>query len=676
MGVMNERASRPPDVEELLAHAEFVRGLAGALVADPARADDLAQEAFAVALATPPAHAGNLRAWFARLLRNLRRTSARADARRAARERGSGRRRVAPAAADVAAELEVQKRIVQAVLDLDEPFRTVIVLRFFRGLTPTEIGPMTGVPAKTVSSRIARALARLRNRLDRDHGGRRDVWRASLLPLIAARPAKAGLLLVTGGALVSGKLLAAVAAAAILVAAVAVGPSLLSSPETTPTPQPGVSAGTVPASAAAEPVAASSDPADASGPSGTAAAGVVERTPDAEWVLEVQARNALGRPYAGARAEFRDGSGRVLDAANTDAEGMAKLRVRGTGTLLVTDRRAVESARWEKLSSLEKPVRTIEVRIDDEEIFGGVVYGGIGGGARGLLGGRGGHRNLRAYGGGASTEQAVDLGLEWLKDRQEADGSYDGDLAQTALAVLAALGAGETHRYGRYRTTIARELRWLLDREAGTGFRGADAGARALAGVAFVEADALSRASKLRDAAERTVGGIAREAHATEDLDLVLETWALAVANGLELELPDRALDDRLDALLARTRGTADSAVLGGALFVRALARPDDRGRADFLADLARLGEHLPDPERPDAWAWHFGTLASFQAGGETWRTWNTAVRAAVEKTMERPKAGTSLWPPAGPRAASLGRTGTTALMTATMEVYYRYSRR
>ena len=53
---------------------------------------------------------------------------------------------------------------------------------------------------------------------------------------------------------------------------------------------------------------------------------------------------------------------------------------------------------------------------------------GIGGGAGGAFGGRrGGRRNLKAGGGGKKTQSAVDLALEWLKNHQSANGSWDVD---------------------------------------------------------------------------------------------------------------------------------------------------------------------------------------------------------------------------------------------------------
>jgi len=106
---------------------------------------------------------------------------------------------------------------------------------------------------------------------------------------------------------------------------------------------------------------------------------------------------------------------------------------------------------------------------------------GIGGGAGGAFGGRGGHRNLRAGGGGAVTENAVSRGLDWLSRHQDEKGHWDCDgfsagcrlnrcdgngmapydTGVTGLSLLAFLGAGETHKHGRYRTTVKEGLQHL-----------------------------------------------------------------------------------------------------------------------------------------------------------------------------------------------------------------------
>ena len=70
---MLNRHVATPDVplDDLLIHAEFVRGLARDLVGDDAEAEDLVQEAWLRTLRKPPRHGESLRGWFATLLRSL-----------------------------------------------------------------------------------------------------------------------------------------------------------------------------------------------------------------------------------------------------------------------------------------------------------------------------------------------------------------------------------------------------------------------------------------------------------------------------------------------------------------------------------------------------------------------------------------------------------------------------
>jgi len=59
------------------------------------------------------------------------------------------------------------------------------VLRFYEDLPPRTIARRMGVPVATVKTRLARALAQLRARLDREHGGDGRSWALALLPLAA-----------------------------------------------------------------------------------------------------------------------------------------------------------------------------------------------------------------------------------------------------------------------------------------------------------------------------------------------------------------------------------------------------------------------------------------------------------------------------------------------------------
>ncbi|MEM7205038.1 MAG: sigma-70 family RNA polymerase sigma factor [Planctomycetota bacterium] len=190
---------RQPTVAELLAHAPWVRQLAGELVGDASRADDVAQDAMLAALQRPP-RPGNVRGWLATVVTNATRAQRRADRRRAARERRAARPERAPATADVVARAGVHRQLVTLVLELEEPFRTVILLRFFDGLTVPDIAARLSIPTKTVHSRLARGVERLRGHLDAQHG-ERHVWIAALAPLLDPS-ARATALAAASGAMV------------------------------------------------------------------------------------------------------------------------------------------------------------------------------------------------------------------------------------------------------------------------------------------------------------------------------------------------------------------------------------------------------------------------------------------------------------------------------------------
>jgi len=187
-----------PSADALLEHAGFLRGLARRLLLDDAQADDAVQQTLLVALEKPPADPGNLRAWLTGVLKRVALMTRRTEGRRSRRQRAAARGEGLPSTAGVAARLETQRAVVYAVSALDEPYRSVVVYRFFDDLRPGEIARRLDVPVETVKTRLRRALARLRARLDADVEGGREAWTAALLPLaLPAGGATAG----TGAAL-------------------------------------------------------------------------------------------------------------------------------------------------------------------------------------------------------------------------------------------------------------------------------------------------------------------------------------------------------------------------------------------------------------------------------------------------------------------------------------------
>jgi RNA polymerase sigma factor (sigma-70 family) len=175
---------RKHDLEELLAGTRWVRGLAGALVSDPSTAEDVAQEAWLVALSRPAA-AREPRAWLAGVVKRLAWRQARSAERARQREATVARAEGVPSTEALVERSELQEHLSAAVRALDEPYRTTVLLHYSEGLSLEEIARTQGVPASTVRTRLARALERLRQRLDRTHGNR-ATWLAAFAPLAGA----------------------------------------------------------------------------------------------------------------------------------------------------------------------------------------------------------------------------------------------------------------------------------------------------------------------------------------------------------------------------------------------------------------------------------------------------------------------------------------------------------
>lgn len=167
-------AARP---EELLPR---LRQLARGLVrSDPELAEDLVQDAWLTALERG-GRVGNWRG----LLRSLLHRRRRGEARRRRREASAAR------PDRVVEETGLLVEISERVLELDEPYRTALLLRYLEGLPPREIAARTDAPVATVHSRLERGKAALRERLTSDPEFRRRLLACGPLPWLEL-PARA-----------------------------------------------------------------------------------------------------------------------------------------------------------------------------------------------------------------------------------------------------------------------------------------------------------------------------------------------------------------------------------------------------------------------------------------------------------------------------------------------------
>ncbi len=185
-------ASPGAELNALLSHAAWLRRLARQLAEQSADADDLLQDTWTAAWRRPPDAGRPARPWLAEVLRNFARMSRRTAERRRGRELDADAAAVEPIPGpdERLARVELQQRLAELILELEEPYRSTVLLRYYEDRTASEIAEHEGIAAATVRWRLKQGLTRLRARLDQRYGGDRRAW---LLAVPAAGPRAAWL---------------------------------------------------------------------------------------------------------------------------------------------------------------------------------------------------------------------------------------------------------------------------------------------------------------------------------------------------------------------------------------------------------------------------------------------------------------------------------------------------
>jgi RNA polymerase sigma-70 factor (ECF subfamily) len=198
---------RTDSLEQMLGHADWITRLSRALGGSGAEAEDVAQDTWVDVLRAPLGSIADPRRWLRAIMRRRAAKLRRSEERRRRREQEVAQQHEpVPSADDLTARVTMQRELTDAVLALDEPYRSTIVLRFFEQLDVDAIATRTGSPRNTVRSRLQRGLQLLRARLDQ--GGGRQRWLPGVIVLGGRRlasEAAAVSIATTGLALLSMK---------------------------------------------------------------------------------------------------------------------------------------------------------------------------------------------------------------------------------------------------------------------------------------------------------------------------------------------------------------------------------------------------------------------------------------------------------------------------------------
>jgi len=365
---------------------------------------------------------------------------------------------------------------------------------------------------------------------------------------------------------------------------------------------------------------------------------------------------------------------------------------------------------------------------------------GIGGGA-GSGGPRGfGRRGFSIQGSTKRGQKAVLGGLEWLSNHQSREGMWDCDnfsvnckgapcgdhghafydSGVSGLALLAFLGAGETHRHGRYRKTVARGLRYLKQIQDPEGCFGPRTDGHyiynhAIAALAMTEAYALTGSPLFKQSAQNAIDFIHKAQNPylawrygvrPRDNDSSVTGWmvmALKSAKMAGLRVADDAFDGARAWIEKATepeygrvgytaRGTGParpessldkwpaerSESLTAVGVLSRIFMGEDPAKSEAIqkgTDLMMKALPVWDEESGgiDMYYWYYGTLAVFQVSGDPWKKWLKAMEPAILEHQRTEGCAKGSWDPVGPWGSEGGRVYSTALMVMCMEVYYRY---
>lgn len=321
---------------------------------------------------------------------------------------------------------------------------------------------------------------------------------------------------------------------------------------------------------------------------------------------------------------------------------------------------------------------------------------------------------LNSGGGTKETEDAVALGLAWLKRQQAPDGSWsmlgpyasgsrsENPVAATSMAMLAFMGAGHTHHAGDYQAELNKAVKWLIKQQDSHGFMAHQARdnekmyAQAQATIALCELYAMTKDYRLQPYAQKACNFACRSQSPQGgwryvprfDSDTSVTGWfVMGLKSGLAAGLDiGTGVFPKVTAYLDSVGSEYNS---GYAYQVG--KRPSPSMTAEAMLCRQYLGWHrnIPgmaqglgalvknhplDIDQSDVYYWYYATQTLHHYGGPLWEEWNDRLKVDVPTNQVKQGVERGSWAPGRDAwGAHAGRLYTTCLSIYCLEVYYRH---
>ena len=281
---------------------------------------------------------------------------------------------------------------------------------------------------------------------------------------------------------------------------------------------------------------------------------------------------------------------------------------------------------------------------------------------------------LAIYGGSPETQDAVARGLAWLKRNQRSNGSWsmrgpfrdggitENEAAATAMALLAFLGDGNTHKSGKYKDEVEKGMKFLLSKQDRSGFFARNAReheqmyAQAQASIAVCELYAMTKDSWLRPPAQLALD-FAQESQSPQggwryqpgrDSDTSVTGWFVMAlqsgrAAGLNVDISVLGkVDDYLDtassfddaAYAYQPRSAPSAAMTAEGILCRQYISWTRKHPPMFRGIQALLEDSPFDIRDRDVYYWYYATQVMHHFGGSPWRLWNEKMRTQLPKAQ------------------------------------------